>query len=149
MRSAVSGLKSSGPRRQRRASSIALLAAIAVLFGCDGTQPDDRERLAAMGLGDPEQGRLAIQQYACVTCHRIPEIVGPDARIGPPLAGIADRKYIAGVLPNTPENMVRWIQAPKEIDPLTAMPDMDVSEPHARDMVAYLYTLSGSRGLLD
>jgi cytochrome c2 len=45
------------------------------------------------------------------------------------------------VLPNTPENMASFIRAPHRADPRTAMPDMGVTEAHARDMVAYLYTL--------
>lgn len=45
------------------------------------------------------------------------------------------------MLPNTPENMVRWIRSPQEFEPRTAMPDMQVGEEQARDMVAYLYTL--------
>ena len=62
-------------------------------------------------------------------------------RVGPPLDGIANRVYIGGVLPNTPENMVSFIRDPQNAAPRTAMPNLGVSEPHARDMVAYLYSL--------
>ena len=54
---------------------------------------------------------------------------------------MARRVYLGGVLPNTPENMTRFIRAPQKADPRSAMPDMGVTEEHARDMVAYLYTL--------
>jgi hypothetical protein len=37
--------------------------------------------------------------------------------------------------------MVRWIRAPQEVTPLTAMPDLGVTERDAIDMTAYLYTL--------
>ena len=47
----------------------------------------------------------------------------------------------AGVLPNTPENMLRWLQNPPVVDPLTAMPNVGVTEADARDMAGYLYTL--------
>jgi cytochrome c1 len=60
--------------------------------------------------------------------------------MGRPWQDIARRKYLAGVLQNTPENMALWIPHPQEINPLTAMPSMSVKEDHARDMVAYLYT---------
>ncbi len=33
------------------------------------------------------------------------------------------------------------IRKPQQADPKTAMPDMGIGEAHARDMVAYLYTL--------
>jgi mono/diheme cytochrome c family protein len=92
-------------------------------------------------LGDPDSGRRALQQYLCATCHQIPGIVGANRHVGPPLMGIATRTYIAGVLPNTPGNMVHWIQHPTRVDPLSAMPDLGVTEQDARDIAAYLYTL--------
>jgi mono/diheme cytochrome c family protein len=94
-----------------------------------------------MRPGDAAQGKVALQQYACVSCHEIPGIVGPAARVGPTLAGMARRGYIAGVLVNTPQNMLLWLRYPHQVKPFTAMPDMGVAEAHARAMAAYLYTL--------
>jgi cytochrome c1 len=54
---------------------------------------------------------------------------------------VGSRIYLAGMLPNTPPNMVLWIREPQKVDPLTTMPDLQVPEPHARDMTAYLQTL--------
>ena len=90
---------------------------------------------------DPQRGQLALRNYACTACHSIPGVVGPEAAVGPPLEGIAKRKYIAGVLPNTFENMVRWIRNPAAVDPLTAMPDLEVRHRDAIDITAYLETL--------
>ena len=101
----------------------------------------DREEAERTVDGDPERGRLAIDNYACTACHTIPGIIGTEVNVGPPLRGVGKRRYIAGVLPNTPENMLRWIQDPQGIDPLTAMPDLDVKKDDARDIAAYLYTL--------
>ncbi|WP_202114629.1 c-type cytochrome [Halomonas sediminis] len=91
--------------------------------------------------GDPAKGKMAIAAYGCGSCHAIPGILGANGRTGPPLERIAERTYLAGVLPNTPEQMMRWIRIPEAIDPLTAMPNMDVSVNDARDITAYLYTL--------
>lgn len=96
---------------------------------------------AGGGLGDAVAGRRAIDQYLCATCHAIPGIVGANRHVGPPLAGIAKRQYIAGVLPNKPENMVHWIRFPQQVAPLSAMPDLGVSDKDARDIAAYLYNL--------
>jgi cytochrome c1 len=71
----------------------------------------------------------------------IPGIAGARGTAGPPLSGIGTRGYIAGVLPNTPENMVRWIMDPRSIDSLTAMPTLGISDSLARDMAEYLYRL--------
>jgi cytochrome c2 len=68
-------------------------------------------------------------------------VYGARGRVGPPLAGIADRAYIAGVLPNNPENLMRWVENPPGVDPLTVMPNMGVTPRDARDIAAFLYTL--------
>ena len=91
--------------------------------------------------GDVRRGRVAIRQYACQTCHVIPGVTGANALVGPPLNGIASRSYLAGVLTNTPDHMIEWLRNPQEIDPLSAMPDVGVTEQDARDIAAYLYTL--------
>lgn len=91
--------------------------------------------------GDPERGRLLLRQFGCGACHRISGVADAQGKVGPPLEGVAKRVYLAGVVPNSPEHMSRWIRTPKAFDPQTAMPDLGVSEEHARDMVAYLYSL--------
>ena len=91
--------------------------------------------------GDAENGRLLLRQYGCGTCHVIPGVPAAKGNVGPPLNGIARRIYLAGMLPNTPDNMATWIRDPQKIDPRTAMPDMQVPHAHAIDMVAYLYRL--------
>jgi cytochrome c len=91
--------------------------------------------------GDPERGRLLLRQFGCGTCHEIPGVAAAIGKVGPPLAGVAGRIYIAGVLANSPESMAAFIRAPQAADPRTAMPDMGVGAEHARDMVAYLYSL--------
>jgi mono/diheme cytochrome c family protein len=85
-----------------------------------------------------ERAQTVLRQYACDNCHRIDDLVGPDAHVGPPLTQWSRRKYIAGVLPNTKENLVSWIVRPQAISPGTMMPDLNVPEAHAREMAAYL-----------
>lgn len=104
--------------------------------------PEPQARSASpAGPPDAERGRRALMQYACITCHAIPGVVGPDAPVGPPLEAIGSRTFLAGGLPNTPENMVRWLRSPQDVNPRSAMPDLGVTEAHARDMAAYLLTL--------
>jgi cytochrome c2 len=88
-----------------------------------------------------ENGRLLLRQFGCGACHRIPGVPDAQGNVGPPLEGVARRVYLGGVLPNSRENMARWIRSPKSFDPQTAMPELQVGEEHARDMVSYLYTL--------
>jgi mono/diheme cytochrome c family protein len=95
----------------------------------------------ATRAGDVRRGAQALHQYACSACHTIPGVTSSSPHVGPPLEGIAERLLIAGKLPNTPENMVRWLRHTHEIDPRSAMPEMGVSEQDARDIAAYLGTL--------
>ena len=66
---------------------------------------------------------------------------GAGGRVGPSLDHVAGRLYIAGVLPNSAANMLRWIEDPPAQAPGTAMPRTGASGQQARDIVAYLYTL--------
>lgn len=102
------------------------------------------KRWLAIGVKFPnaERGRLAMYGYACIACQRIPGLVGPQADVSPPLAGMGERRYIAGVLSNNNDNRVRWLRDPTQVDPLTAMPDLEVTEQDARDITAYLETLT-------
>lgn len=110
-----------------------VLASLA-LAGCGNAPPP--------GLGgDPRNGRLLLRQFGCGTCHRIPGVAAAVGNVGPPLGGVGRRVYLGGVLPNTPDNMVRWIRNPQAFEPGTAMPDLQVGEAHARDMAAYLLDL--------
>ncbi|HEX6318691.1 MAG TPA: c-type cytochrome [Burkholderiales bacterium] len=113
---------------------LAVLLSLLSVWGCEQAGPP------ALG-GDPEQGRLLLRQFACGSCHSIPGVANAGGKVGPPLEGVAKRVYLGGVLPNTPQNMAAFIREPHKADPRTAMPAMGVTEAHARDMVAYLYTL--------
>jgi len=113
------------------------IAAGLLLAGCStaGSQTG-----APVTGGDPQRGKTLVTAYGCVTCHQIPG-VRQAGWVGPPLQGVAQRAYLAGRLPNTAENMVSWIRNPPQVDERTVMPDMNVTEQHARDIAAFLYTL--------
>jgi cytochrome c1 len=94
-----------------------------------------------------ERAQMMLRQYACDNCHLIEGMVGPITHIGPSLEHWRERRYIAGVLPNTRENLVRWIVDPQGVSPHTLMPDLDVIEPHAEHMARYLMTAGGGVSL--
>lgn len=91
--------------------------------------------------GDADRGAATIHHYGCGACHRIPGIPGANGIVGPSLEKMAERGYVGGLLANTPENMIRWLLDPPQVDPTTAMPNMGLREAEARDIAAYLYTL--------
>jgi cytochrome c2 len=130
-----------------RASLIVAVVTLAVLGGGGlaylALQQKEAERKAAMLTGgNPGRAPDLMRTYGCGGCHQIPGITGARGRIGPPLQGVAQRVYVGGVLPNTPENLVKWIVRPRAHNPRTAMPVTGSDETGARDIAAYLYARS-------
>ena len=74
------------------------------------------------GAGEAKIGRLALQRQSCRGCRVIPGVVGSQRFVGPPLGGFARRSHIAGMLPQTPENVVAWLRASQHIEPGSLMP---------------------------
>ena len=123
--------------RLRNRAPLAAVVAL-TLAACGGRSGS--ETVAFTG-GDPATGAELAWAYGCGTCHTIPGVPSADMLVGPPLTEWATRSYVAGAVPNEPEHLIRWIQDPRSIEPLTAMPNLGVSEADARHIAAYLYTL--------
>ena len=111
-----------------------------VLSACSGHEAERHIAQVTTG-GNPRNGAAGIIRYGCGSCHQIPGISGAVGLAGPPLSGIANRIYVAGVVQNTPPNMIRWLENPKAVDEKTLMPNLGVTPRDAADIAAYLYTL--------
>ena len=123
------------PLRTRR-TILPPLALLAAFVGCRGQLAHSR--------ADDEiaRGRAAIDALGCGTCHHIDGVLNADGDVGPSLSGIGGRAILAGQLPNTDENMRRWIANPQAIEPGVAMPPFGgAPDSVLRDIVAYLRTL--------
>jgi cytochrome c2 len=133
----------------RPASEVGLAVAICALAAAGGytynyvdAQRQVATRASLLTGGSPARGWKLVQDYGCGGCHAIPRVPQAAGLVGPPLKGIGGRVYLAGRLENTPSNMIAWIEHPRAIDPQTAMPELGVTRPQARDIAAYLYTLN-------
>ncbi|PWC36594.1 cytochrome C [Azospirillum sp. TSO35-2] len=122
------------------------LAVIAAAAGAAWQGVQQRQKtlrhVAEITGGDPHAGQEAVLRYGCGSCHTIPGVTRARGLVGPPLAGFGSRVYVAGVLANTPDNVMSWIKDPPAASPRTAMPNLGVSDQDARDITAYLYTLT-------
>ena len=123
------------------AFAIAILASIPKRIGVMPRQYVDK--------GDPSRAPEAIQTYGCGSCHEIPGITGADGAVGPRLDDLADRSFLAGRIANTPGNLVFWIQHPQLVKPGVDMPELGVTEADARNIAAYLYSLSSNQNDLN
>lgn len=93
--------------------------------------------------GNAARGKELINQYGCNVCHVVPGVEGPAGILGPSLAGMASHPTISnGVVQNTPENLLKFIQNPPTLNPQSAMPPpMGMTPDDAKDLVAFLQTL--------
>ena len=114
-----------------------LLALLWILPACHGSE----QQANNLTGGNAARGVVSIRKYGCGSCHTIPGVTGAHSKVGPNLSDLADRSYIAGVLTNSPDHLMEWIQNPQAVDDKTAMPNLHVTASDARDIAGYLYTL--------
>src|SRR5213595_522042 len=110
-----------------------------IVCACDKSQK--QEASAMTHGGNPDAGRREIEYYGCASCHVVPGVPGAQGLVGPSLNRVEDRLYVGGVLKNSPQNLIRWIQNAPAVNPKTAMPALEMPEQSARDIASYLYTL--------
>jgi putative membrane protein len=123
----------------------ATIAAIVVAFGLGGCNRHSATPWAMRGT-HAQRGPALMQHYGCAACHTIAGVDNARGQVGPPLTQFGRRAYIAGVLVNTPDNLVKWLRSPQSVIPGNAMPDTDLTDQDARDIAAYLYSDGAQTG---
>jgi cytochrome c oxidase subunit 2 len=99
-----------------------------------------REKPAAMS-GEAAKGEALFRAMTCVNCHSTDALTRQPAE-GPNLAHFAGRRFLgARIVPNTPENLRRWLQDPQQVKPGAKMPNFNLSAVQLGQLVAYLETL--------
>jgi len=72
-----------------------------------------------------------------VGCHTIAGISG--GVLGPNLTHFGSRKSMAAnLMPNTPDNVVKWIENPGHVKPGVLMPDLGMRGEQSKALAAYL-----------
>jgi cytochrome c2 len=100
---------------------------------------EDTRVARALTGGEPARAAELVTRYGCGGCHTIPALPGANGQVAPQLSGLRQRVYIAGVVQNTPDNLIQWIVDPRSLSPRTAMPVTGISRKEAADVAAYLY----------
>lgn len=119
------------PAGSRRVIVAASLAGAILSSGCQSGAGITR-------TGNPEAGAITIARQACGSCHVIPGIEEAGGHVGPSLAHFSAQQTIAGKLPNTPDNLVRFLKKPSATVKDGAMPDLPLTDDQARNIAAYL-----------
>ncbi len=93
---------------------------------------------AARGA-DYAAGEKLFMTKGCMGCHSLQAVDAPKGLIGPNLANVGARSYIAaGWLRNSDENLERWIREPQAVKKGVLMPNLGVTAEEARALRAYL-----------
>ncbi len=90
---------------------------------------------------ETQHGAQLFTQRTCINCHAISGTAA-QARVGPDLTHYASRGVLgAGVLTQTPENTMRWLQDPQKVKPGNRMPNLHLAPDELRDLTAYMESL--------
>jgi cytochrome c oxidase subunit 2 len=85
------------------------------------------------------QGEKLFTAKGCIACHSLVAVNAPKGMVGPNLANVGARGYIAaGTLKNTDENLARWIRDPQGIKKGVLMPKLPMTEAESQALAAYL-----------
>ncbi|MEI8648025.1 c-type cytochrome [Paraglaciecola sp. Hal342] len=60
-----------------------------------------------------EQGKTLMITKGCSSCHQLTKLPAAKGLVGPPLDNMAAQSYIAGVLPNSRENLTQFLLEPQ------------------------------------
>jgi cytochrome c oxidase subunit II len=102
-------------------------------------QPSSRPAPAPAQGAQYASGEKLFAAKGCVACHSLYAVNAPKGMVGPNLANVGARSYIAaGTLKNTDENLSHWIRDPQGIKKGVLMPNLGVSAADAQALVAFL-----------
>ncbi len=86
-------------------------------------------------------GSALFISKACFACHTIGGTIAAG-KAGPDLTHLMSRDTIgSGSVPNTPDNLQKWVRNPAVFKTGTLMPAQDLTDQELQQIVAYLVTL--------
>ena len=118
-------------------------------------EPADFDAWVQQQLAEAAAPDAEVEQTiaTCFACHAIngvggpppppegppPDPTAPRQVFGPDLTHFGSRQTIAaGMMPNTPEALARWLRDPPAVKPGSKMPDYRLTEPQIEALVEYL-----------
>lgn len=98
---------------------------------------------APLGVADAQiaEGMQLFQTKGCIGCHTSSAMTPMKGMVGPNLSGIGSRRMIAaGWLPNSDENLKRWLHDPQAVKKGVGMIIPSLTDVEVNALVAYLRT---------
>ena len=133
----INGLKATG-------AAAAAAPVTPVTPGALAAQAPPAQPQAPAGAADTLAGSKLFAAKGCVGCHSLNAVKFSKGLLGPNLANVGARRYIAaGTVRNTDENLAHWIQHPSAIKHGVLMPELGLTAADAQALAAYLRTHTG------
>ncbi|MGE5257612.1 MAG: cytochrome c oxidase subunit II [Hyphomicrobiales bacterium] len=84
------------------------------------------------------KGARVFSEKNCVNCHSIAGLM-TRGRVAPDLTHVGSRTTLAaGTLPNTPENLAKWLKNPQSVKKGVLMPDIGLNTDQIKYLTTYL-----------
>ena len=94
-----------------------------------------------LATDDTEDGKALFILKACTGCHTIQGMPEAQGKVGPELTHQASNSLIVDVLPNTEENLKKYLKDPAGVRPGALMPNQYLTDSEIDALVAFLRTL--------
>ena len=122
-------------------SAVGGVAVAAVMFGA--LQGPGASAAGGQGIESANipsgPGRDLFSARTCNNCHAVAGL--STGTVGPELTHVGSHAQIAGTVPMSKENLVKWIMDPPAMKPGTTMPKLGVSEADASALADWLLQL--------
>ena len=97
-----------------------------------------RQEASPPSTVEAEKGIEIFKEKNCVNCHSIAGFM-TRGRVAPDLTHVGSRTTLAaGTLPNTPENLAKWLKNPQSVKKGVLMPDTGLETDQIKYLTAYL-----------
>jgi cytochrome c1 len=136
----IKHMQSKGPTPPPKATAAAGDSLRTAVAGARVQQKGDTAAASPAG-SDPlyAQGEKLFTAKGCIGCHSLQAYEAPTGLVGPNLANVGARSYIAaGWLKNSDENLERWIRNAQAVKVGVLMPNLGVTADEARALRTFL-----------
>ncbi len=97
-----------------------------------------RQPASPPSTAEAVKGAEVFREKNCVNCHSIAGLM-TSGRVAPDLTHFGSRTTLAaGTLPNTPENLVKWLKNPQSVKEGVLMPDIGLNTDQIKYLTSYL-----------
>ncbi len=94
-----------------------------------------------LATDDTEDEKTPFITKACSGCHTVQGIPEAQGKVGPELTHQASNPLIADIVPNTEENLKKYLKDPGAVKPGVLMPNQYLTDSEIEALVALLRTL--------